>query len=989
MRSIAMDQEASSQRKSDHIPTRPGPSHDTGVDVPTVNRHVNVSASATMSIDVASAQRTVEQNKSLLGLDHPVTLSSMFELGKAFHGDGLIEKALGVFQELLPLNCKVYGLDHANTIAALDSICEEFCNMGKYEQCLIHLSDERERCERAMGPDNEQTICVLIDIANVCKLLEKTDDAATTFSLALERSMRGLGDRHHVTMAIRNDIRGLAPPPPPNLERMKAVLRRNNLPVPTEPFPVSGAVTWREVAAEKSLRVITSVGYEASNAISLRMGPINGNERPQPPVHIPRYYRDPNNIELRPASAGGGSDHSFKSLIDRSIEILPRAGTPATQQAVERHMIFLRGLKSLDELLMATETPFWFFQRRASFMEQTTFQQWDPNALGHYVLVPTDGAFANSEDCIFVSHYWRTQAHPDPDGEDLRQLQGLLSEGFWGKAALFWVDWTCLPQWERTCPQDKYFRRVLASIPRLVRDCSFVAQFPEYRPRLWVLFEVAAFTFNRAEKVGLPCTDIFERHLSQMRGDGVRQVLDEYDYRCTNNADREWIVTSLEVLLALRKTVSSIHTRRQILDAIDNAAVRSCIHEGVGVEIDKERGILKVRGETAFQFNPLPVQNGVEVRISEDSEARLQRALRRADQSFDDVGVGEIAREYDRAGDYTLGEALHRLALSRDEDDAVASYDLVANLESQEQYESAVAQCQQHKARFNALDDIPQKLAALEQKKIQLQTYRKWKFQTLEDTLGIRIDGRPVTAVEQPVIRNGLRRSWLQRLDQRVWKSENPLIMKSLEELALQCEEHGQDPELAQQMYLLLLGQKKASLGPCHADTRRSLYHFGRTSLAAGDASSAHIAYFTALAVCDFTVGARNPESRAVLGELAGAVLERGKPGLARGYYRQLLERTMAVAEWNDPRTFVPKFFLHALVGHARLEIVQGLDGANVQIFGTGSMPEPGPESEWNGNPALAMAAREARISRRSTMLVVDMEKTDFVFNRYTIARKG
>jgi tetratricopeptide (TPR) repeat protein len=983
---IAMALEAPSQHDSNHIPTS-GLGHDTSADVPTVTRHVR--ASAMTSVDVASAQRKVEQKKTVLGPNDPATLSSMFDLGKAFHGDGLIEKALGVFQELLPLNEKRHGPDATNTIAALDAICEELCNMGKYEQCLIHLSDERERCERAMGPDNEQTIRVLIDIANVCKLLEETDDAATTFSLALERSMRGLGATHHVTMAIRNDIRGLALPPLPNLERMKALLRRNNLPVPTEPFPVSQAATWREVVAGKVLHIISSVSYEASNAMSLRMGPINGEERPQPPVHIPPRHPDPNTIELEPASTAGALDHSFKSLVDRSIEILPRGGTPATQKAVERHTAFLRGLNSLDELLMATETPFWFFQRRESFMEQTTFQKWDPNALGRYVVVPTDGAFANSEYCIFVSHYWRTQAHPDPDGEDLRQLQGLLNEGFWSKAVLFWVDWTCLPQWVRTRPQDNYFRRALASISRLVRDCSFVAQFPEYRPRLWVLFEVAAFTFNRAEPVGLPCTDIFERHLSQMQGDGVRHVLNEYGYRCTNKSDREWVITLLEVLLALRKVVPSIHTRRQILDVVDNAAVRSCIHVGVGVEIDKERGILKGPRETVFQFNPMAVQNGVDVRISSDHEVRLQRALERADQSFDNAGVGEMAREYDRAGDYNLGETLHRLALSKDEDDAGASYDLVANLESQEQYEAAAAQCRRHKARFNGPGDIHQKLAALEQKEIQLQTYRRWKSQPLENTLGIRIMGRPTTAVQQPAIRNGLRRSWLQRLDQRVWKSEDPLILKCRDELALQCEEKGQAPRLAQQMHLTLLRQRKASLGPCHADTRRSLCHFGRASLAAGDAGSAHIAYLVGLAVCDFTLGARHPESQAVLGQLAEAVLERGRPGLARGYYRQQLERTMAVAEWGDPRTFVPKFFLHALVGNARLEIVQGANGARVQIIGIGSMSERGPESEGNGDNVLAMADREAGLSRHSTVMILDMERADIVFNRYTIARKG
>jgi hypothetical protein len=94
-----------------------------------------------------------------------------------------------------------------------------------------------------------------------------------------------------------------------------------------------------------------------------------------------------------------------------------------------------------------------------------------------------------------------------------------------------------------------------------------------------------------------------------MKGDGVRLVLDKYGYNCTNKGDREWVITSLEILLALRKTVPSIHTQRQILNAIDNSVVRSCVHREAGVEIDKERGILKANG-TTYQFNPLPVEDG-------------------------------------------------------------------------------------------------------------------------------------------------------------------------------------------------------------------------------------------------------------------------------------------------------------------------------------------------------------------------------------------
>jgi hypothetical protein len=632
-----------------------------------------------------------------------------------------------------------------------------------------------------------------------------------------------------------------------------------------------------------------------------------------------------------------------------------------------------------------------------------------------------EGGITNPEDCIFISHYWRTQPHPDPGGEDLRQLQQLLHDGFWSKSAYIWLDWTCLPQWERTAPEQQYFSRILPSIPRLVRDCAFVAQFPDFKPRLWVLFEVAAFTFSRAEAVGLPCTDPFEKHLLQMKGDGIRLVLDRYRYSCTNKGDREWVIRWLEILLALRKTVPSIHTRRQILDAIDNSAVRSCVHQEAGVEIDKEKGILKANG-TTFQFNPLPVEDGTpssvaEVHIPGDYKMRLGQAIRQADESFDAAGVGEIAREYDRAGDYKIAEILHRRTVAaRDEMDT--SHDLSANFENQEQYGEAAAQCRRDMARSGAPAKLRQRQVALEQKQALFNMYSKWKLLPLEATLQMAAiqhqTSTPTHTVGPPGARHGLKRSWLQRLDQSVWQCEDPVVMKSMEEVGLECEEQGRFSE-AQQLHWSLLARRKESLGPCHVDTRRSLSYLARAYQLAGKAQDAHKVYAVALAVCDFTLGPGHPESRAVLGDLAAAVLQQGKLGVARSYYRQLLERTLTVAEWDDPETFAPKFFLQVLVGDGELQIVQEREVTTVEILGPSPQSTqdagcPSPRPIPNPNPDLGMAAKtndtvskklqdpntpgqgegegEAQSGQaRAKTVILDMENTDALFKRYIIAR--
>lgn len=961
---------------------------------------------------VVVARRVVQQNKSELGVEHGVTLASMFELGRALHGDGRVEKALQVFQELLPLNERVCGPSHADTLATLDAICEELCNMGKYELASAHLFDEIKRCQETLGPMHERTIRLLVDLANLSMLLDQTEEASSAFSLALDRSTLTLGPRHDLTLAIQNDLRARKPPASPDLEEMKAVLRRMRLPVSTEPFPNTKSATWRDTIAGKELNITMSVGYEASNAMSLRVGPINGEPKARAPFHVPTHYTDTTKVNLQHVSTGAHADHSFQSLINRSIGVLPRGGAIPTRQAVEKHVAFLKSLTSLDDLLTAKENSVWFFQHRSSFMRQTTFQRWDSESLERYVLLPIEGGLVNSEDCIFVSHYWRTESHPDPDGEDLNQLKGLLADGFWSKGAFLWTDWTCLPQGQRTPSQQQYFSRILPSISRLVRDCSFVAQYPEFRPRLWILFEVAAYTFNRAEPVGLQCTDTFQKHLLQMKGDGVRAVLDKYRYNCTNKGDRQWVITQLEILLALRKAVPSIHTQAQILNAIDNSAVRSCIQQEVGVEIDKERGILKTN-ETTYQFNPLPVKDDIpgsvpDVRIAGDHETRLRKALQRAGESFDDAGVGEIGREYDRAGDYRIAEVLHRRAMVT-QGDIVASNDLAANLENQGQYDEAAALRRQEMTRPAASEVIVnlnhQKLVALQQKSGYLNTYRKWKFQSLEASLQRAIPPQTATTahtVGHPAVRNGLRRSWLQRLDQSVWQSEDPVVKKSMEERGLELDDQGRFSE-AQQIHWTLLGRRKESLGPCHADTRRSLTNLARSFRLAGNAPNAHLLYAVALAVCDFTLGPWHPESRALVGDVGMVVLLQGKLGLARSYYRQQLERTLAVAEWDDPEAFAPKFYLQALIGDGELQIVQHDENTTVQIMGYS------PESRTS-NPALAAvaAADEAtsktlreeneegedtklgsqrRPGQEKIAMILDAENADFLFKRYILAR--
>ena len=96
---------------------------------------------------------------------------------------------------------------------------------------------------------------------------------------------------------------------------------------------------------------------------------------------------------------------------------------------------------------------------------------------------------------------------------------------------------------------------------------------------------------------------------------------------------------------------------------MDNSAVRYCTRKEALVEIDKKWGTPR-SGESTYQLTPLPVENGIpcsvsEVRITRDHTTRLEKAIQRANQSFNHAGIGEMAGEHDRPGDHNIAEKLH------------------------------------------------------------------------------------------------------------------------------------------------------------------------------------------------------------------------------------------------------------------------------------------------------------------------------------------
>jgi hypothetical protein len=167
-----------------------------------------------------------------------------------------------------------------------------------------------------------------------------------------------------------------------------------------------------------------------------------------------------------------------------------------------------------------------------------------------------------------------------------------------------WVDWTCMPQSPRDSTQEEYFHEMLTSVHKLIRDCAFEWRFASFKPRAWVLYEIAECVFNHIITPNTDDVKPFLRHLQEMHTAGVQPVLRKYGYHCTNDSDMSRITMWLEIIFILLKVVPSTDNRRYLFEWINGCDGGLYSFPGSDITIDKTRGIITHKG-TDYPFTPV------------------------------------------------------------------------------------------------------------------------------------------------------------------------------------------------------------------------------------------------------------------------------------------------------------------------------------------------------------------------------------------------
>jgi len=113
---------------------------------------------------------------------------------------------------------------------------------------------------------------------------------------------------------------------------------------------------------------------------------------------------------------------SWRSLVNRSIAAWDDLANDGRELVTKLSIGILQKLSTLDDFLLKAGVflTFWFFQTRTAFTFQNHMEKWSRDVLDDYSLLPGSKNFVLRKYCFFVSHFWDSPAHPDPDGGTLR-----------------------------------------------------------------------------------------------------------------------------------------------------------------------------------------------------------------------------------------------------------------------------------------------------------------------------------------------------------------------------------------------------------------------------------------------------------------------------------------------------------------------------------------------------------------------------------------
>ncbi|MGH3927191.1 MAG: tetratricopeptide repeat protein, partial [Pseudonocardiaceae bacterium] len=158
----------------------------------------------------ASAQplveRALDQYRSVLGEDHPNTLTAANTLAVDLHTLGRYEQARQLYEDTFTHRRRVLGEDHPDTLRTANNLAAVLAELGRFEQARQLDEDTYTHRRRLSGKDHPDTLVAATNLADDMHMLNYHEQARQLAEDTLTRRRQVLGKDHPNTLITANNL---------------------------------------------------------------------------------------------------------------------------------------------------------------------------------------------------------------------------------------------------------------------------------------------------------------------------------------------------------------------------------------------------------------------------------------------------------------------------------------------------------------------------------------------------------------------------------------------------------------------------------------------------------------------------------------------------------------------------------------------------------------------------------------------------------------
>jgi hypothetical protein len=150
----------------------------------------------------AVCEQLLDRWRSLLGPDHPDTLTSASTLTLTLTGLGEVEQARTLGEDTLQRCRRVLGWDHATTLWTAAALTVALASAGEAQPARALGEDTRQRCRRVFGPDHGTALLAAAALTGALASVGEVEPARALGQDTLQRCRRVLGPDHAITLGV-------------------------------------------------------------------------------------------------------------------------------------------------------------------------------------------------------------------------------------------------------------------------------------------------------------------------------------------------------------------------------------------------------------------------------------------------------------------------------------------------------------------------------------------------------------------------------------------------------------------------------------------------------------------------------------------------------------------------------------------------------------------------------------------------------------------